>query len=61
MSSFNSKTEHSHLFIQMVNLKYKNFIQMIQELNGNNLFHSKTKFKLISIFIENKRTRSIFY
>jgi hypothetical protein len=29
-----SQSEHSNLFIQMVNLKYRNFIQMIQELNG---------------------------
>ena len=29
------KTEPSNSFVQMVNLKYKNFIDMIKELNGN--------------------------
>ena len=28
------KSEPSGLFIQMVNLKYKQFIHMIEELNG---------------------------
>jgi len=55
------QTEHSNLFIQMVNLKYRHFIQMIQELNGIIPFFYFIQFDYFYFFIETKRTRSIFY